>query len=148
MTLQGHSAIVRSLCFNPANDLILLSGGLVDQDIKVWNSETGKNFANLKGHSGGIYSIKMAGDGSFAVSVGTDKRIMLWDIRVSKSVGHIETEGLPDMNDVALSNSHPLESGSSMQSMQGSGSVVGCMSGFGVIGHVDGTLSIWNLAMR
>jgi len=88
----------------------------------------------------------MAGDGSFAVSVGTDKRIMLWDIRVSKSVGHIETEGLPDMNDVALSNSHPLEGGSTMQNMQGS--VVGCMSGFGVIGHVDGTLSIWNLAMR
>lgn len=43
MVLEGHSAIVRTLCFNPANDLILLSGGIVDTDIKVWDSETGKN---------------------------------------------------------------------------------------------------------
>lgn len=28
MILAGHSAIVRTLCFNPVNDLILLSGGL------------------------------------------------------------------------------------------------------------------------
>jgi WD40 repeat protein len=82
----------------------------------VWNSETGKNFANLKGHQGGIYSIKMAGDGSFAVSVGTDKKIMLWDIRVSKSVGHIETDHLPDMNDIALSNSTPQDLNESMPS--------------------------------
>lgn len=50
MVLEGHSAIVRTLCFNPTNDLILLSGGLVDKEIKVWDSETGKNVANLKGH--------------------------------------------------------------------------------------------------
>jgi hypothetical protein len=47
----------------------------------------------------------MAGDGSFAISVGIDKKIMLWDIRVSKSVGAIETENLADMNDIALTNS-------------------------------------------
>ena len=110
----------------------------------MWNSETGKNFANLKGHQGGIYSIKMAGDGSFAVSVGTDKKIMLWDIRVSKSVGHIETDHLPDMNDIALSNSTPQDLNESMPSQQ----PTEAMSGFGVVGHVDGSMSIWNLNMR
>lgn len=49
--------------------------------MKVWNSETGKNIANLKGHSDSIYSIKMTNDGSFAMSVGTDKFIRLWDVR-------------------------------------------------------------------
>jgi len=28
LPLQGHSAIVRTVCFNPADDLMLLSGGL------------------------------------------------------------------------------------------------------------------------
>lgn len=63
------------------DDLVLLSGGLNDNDLKVWNSETGKNYANLKGHSGSIYSIKMSNDGSYAMSVGTDKFIRIWDIR-------------------------------------------------------------------
>lgn len=63
LPLMGHSAIVRTVCFNPMDDLMLLSGGLSklnivncnifilgDTDIKVWNSETGRNIANLKGH--------------------------------------------------------------------------------------------------
>lgn len=28
LLLLGHSAIVRTVCFNPADDLVLLSGGL------------------------------------------------------------------------------------------------------------------------
>lgn len=28
MSLEGHQAIVRTVCFNPTNDLCLLSGGL------------------------------------------------------------------------------------------------------------------------
>lgn len=48
---------------------------IVDTEVKVWDSETGKNIANLKGHKGSIYSIKMSNDGSYAFSVGTDKFI-------------------------------------------------------------------------
>ena len=75
MTLEGHQAIVRTLCFNPTNDLLLLSGGLVDKEVKVWDSETGKNISNLKGHRSDVYSIKMSNDGSYAFSVGKDKFI-------------------------------------------------------------------------
>lgn len=94
LPLMGHSAIVRTVCFNPMDDFMLLSGGLSkyilsfiifllgDTDIKVWNSETGRNIANLKGHSGSIYSIKMSNDGSTAMSVGTDKFIRIWDVRM------------------------------------------------------------------
>lgn len=32
LPLQGHSAIVRTVCFNPADDLMLLSGGLSKDD--------------------------------------------------------------------------------------------------------------------
>jgi WD40 repeat protein len=91
MPLTGHQAIVRTVCFNPVNDLVLLSGGQTDKDVKVWNSETGQQIASLKGHTGdSINSIKMAQDGSFAISVGSDKKVLLFDIRVSKAVGSID----------------------------------------------------------
>mmetsp|Transcript_21393 Transcript_21393/g.20565 ORF Transcript_21393/g.20565 Transcript_21393/m.20565 type:complete len:88 (+) Transcript_21393:826-1089(+) len=86
MVLEGHQAIVRTLCFNPVNDLILLSGGIIDTEVKMWDSETGKNITNLKGHKGSIYSIKILPDGSSALSVGTDRFIHVWDLRTNQSV--------------------------------------------------------------
>lgn len=86
MELAGHKAIVRTVCFNPIDPTVLLSGGLMESDVKVWDTETGKNVANLKGHQGNIFSIKSSFDGSFAISVGTDKMIKIWDIRCKKNV--------------------------------------------------------------
>lgn len=86
MELSGHKAIVRTVCFNPIDPTVLLSGGLMESDVKVWDTETGKNVANLKGHQGNIFSIKSSFDGSFAISVGTDKMIKIWDIRCKKNV--------------------------------------------------------------
>lgn len=105
MVLEGHVAIVRTLCFNPTNDLILLSGGLVDQDVKVWDSETGKNIANLKGHKGDVYSIKMSNDGSYAFSVGKDRTIQIWDVRAQKSQAEIDGTMYKDMNDICFTSS-------------------------------------------
>ena len=117
MTLSGHQAIVRTVCFNPTNDLILLSGGQIDKDVKVWNSETGINIANLSGHSGDIHSIKMAADGSFAISVSTDKKILLFDIRCQKAVCKIDASMYPEMHDVALSNQQSLSSNAAASMM-------------------------------
>ena len=108
MTLQGHQAIVRTVCFNPINDLILLSGGQIDKDVKVWNSETGQQIASLKGHQGDINSIKMAHDGSYAISVGTDQKVLLFDIRAQKAVGSMDAQGMSQMYEVGLSNGNTL----------------------------------------
>jgi len=47
MELKGHKAIVRTVCFNPIDPTVLLSGGLMENDVKVWDTETGQNVANL-----------------------------------------------------------------------------------------------------
>jgi WD40 repeat protein len=86
MELKGHKAIVRTVCFNPLDPTVLLSGGLMENDVKVWDTEKGQNVANLQGHQGNIYSIKSSFDGSFAISVGTDKMVKIWDIRSRKYV--------------------------------------------------------------
>jgi WD40 repeat protein len=111
LVLKGHSAIVRTVCFDPSNDLVLLSGGLSDTDVKVWNSETGKNVSNLKGHSGSIYSIKMTADGSFAMSVGTDKFIRIWDVRAKSHVAAIDGTAYAEMNEIAFYQHQVLDSG-------------------------------------
>lgn len=50
LELSGHKAIVRTVCFNPIDPTVLLSGGLMENEVKVWDTETGANVANLKGH--------------------------------------------------------------------------------------------------
>jgi len=90
MELKGHKAIVRTVCFNPLDPTVLLSGGLMENDVKVWDTEKGQNVANLQGHQGNIYSIKASFDGSFAISVGTDKMIKIWDIRCKKYVDQMD----------------------------------------------------------
>ena len=62
----------------------------MENDVKVWDSETGQNVANLKGHQGNVNSIKASLDGSFAVSVGTDKKIKIWDIRAKSYVDSMD----------------------------------------------------------
>ena len=47
LELKGHQAIVRTVCFNPLDPTMLLSGGHMENDIKVWDNETGVNVANL-----------------------------------------------------------------------------------------------------
>ena len=100
LELVGHKAIVRTVCFNPVDPTILLSGGLLESNVKVWDTESGSNIANLLGHQGDIYSIKMSYDGSFAVSVGTDKTIKIWDVRCRQFVDYIDATGLSEMNEI------------------------------------------------
>ena len=143
------------MCFNPLDDLQLLSGGLSnntiynnnnidDTDLKVWNSETGRNVANLKGHSGSIYSIKMSNDGSYAMSVGTDKYIRLWDLRTKSSVCAIDGTSYADMNEICYSSSPSTEAGNMREEKLMNSS----LNGLACVGHVDGSLSFWDLNMR
>ncbi len=85
---------------------------LDDHELKVWNSESGKNVANLKGHSGSIYSIKMTSDGITAMSVGTDKYIRLWDVRTNQSIFAIDGTQYADMNEICFSSSPSLDGSS------------------------------------
>lgn len=114
----------------------MLSGGIIDTDVKVWDSETGKNVASLKGHKGGINSIKMTNDGSVAFSVGSDKFIQLWDVRVRASIGEINGTKFREMNDIAFAPS--LSTGVDNKAL----------NGLACVAHTDGMLTFWDMNMR
>ena len=124
--------------------------------MKVWNTETGKNFANLSGHKGDVHSIKMAQDGTYAVSVGTDKKILLFDIRCMKAVAWMDASHFPEMHDLALFSQASSIEGQNAQNLSSLGGMpsmpqqplVDSLNGFAAVGHNDGSVSIWNLNMR
>lgn len=97
----------------------------------------------------------MAQDGSYAISVGTDKKILLFDIRCMKAVASMDATHFPEMHDLALfSQPSNMDGGAgNMSSMGGmptspQNSLVDSLNGFAAIGHNDGSVSIWNLNMR
>lgn len=103
-----------NLCFSQVDSVSLFVFDkyiflLDDVAIKVWNCESGKNVANLQGHEGSIYSIKMSSDGSFGMSVGKDKYILLWDVRMKKSIASIDGTHYADMNEICFSSSPSID---------------------------------------
>ena len=83
LTLRGHKAKIRTVQFHPMNENILFSGGNTDNEIMVWDTETGERTQTLSGHEGGTFSIKALHSGTQLISVGKDSKLKLWDLRNS-----------------------------------------------------------------
>ena len=61
LTLKGHTAPVRSVCFSP--DGKRLASGSADQTVKVWDAQTGQEILTLKGHTGSVNSVCFSPNG-------------------------------------------------------------------------------------
>jgi len=151
--LTGHKATIRTLCFHPMEDHLLLSGGIVDSEIKVWNTEVGQCVQRLTGHVGAVYSIMAAGDGSFFASVGTDRKLRLWDLRTSRCTQLLNGEMLSEMNSVSINMAYQqmrAETKSKIAQMYIQKSLSQQQSlhksqKLAAIAHVDGLVSLWDL---
>lgn len=92
------------------------------------------------GHAGSINSIKVVSDGSFAMSVGTDKYIRIWDVRAKAHVCSIDGTAYTDMNEIAFAPQHSAESSDNTAGTQ--------LAGLACVGHQDGSMTFWDLNMR
>ncbi len=54
------------------------------RSIKLWDVDTGKNTATLKGHTKVVYSVSFSPDGKTLASGSYDKSIKLWDVAAGK----------------------------------------------------------------
>lgn len=81
-------------------------------DIKVWDTVTGQELFNLKGHSRSIHSLAFSPDGKILASGSRDKSVKLWDMRTGKLLESL-TGHTSDVNAVAFSPyGHVLATGS------------------------------------
>lgn len=82
--LKGHDRPVMAVAFSP-DGRTLASASEVNNLIKIWDVETGKNTATLTGHEGTVASIAFHHDGKLLASGSFDKTIKLWDIAAGKA---------------------------------------------------------------
>ncbi len=85
--LDGNREFIQSLAFSPdgrlllSGDAALLTADIRDQDVYVWDVETGDRLAVLEDHFGWIQSIAFSPDArTVAIGEATGSRIIFWDL--------------------------------------------------------------------
>ena len=119
-SLEGHSDLIFSVAFNPNGEI--LASGSGDNQIKLWDWQTGTELKTLSGHQNGITRVVFSPDGTLLASASQDNTIKLWNWQEGREIqsflGH--KDGVLDL---AFSPHNPwLASGSQ-----------------------DKTIKIWNL---
>jgi len=84
--LTGHTNGVWSVAVSPDGASIV--SGSVDDSIRVWDLETGKErLSPLLGHTKSVYSVAISSDGRLIASGSADKTVRLWDLKTGAAVG-------------------------------------------------------------
>lgn len=79
MTLAGHRHVVSSLAFSP--DGKILASGSTDNDIRLWDTHTGKHKKTLMGHTNCVNNVSFSPDGTTLVSSSDDGTVLIWEIK-------------------------------------------------------------------
>jgi WD40 repeat protein len=83
-----HSRWVNSVAWSPDGTRIASSGG--DGIVQVWDSCTGHNFSNYKGHIGrsltSTWQAQWSPDGKYIASSGYGPTVHVWDSRMGKAI--------------------------------------------------------------
>jgi WD40 repeat protein len=75
--IAGHSA------FSPDGKL-LVTKSVSEQNLKLWDVQTGKLFQAFIGHTGDVIRIAFSPDGKLIASIGADNSLKLWEAQTGK----------------------------------------------------------------
>ena len=127
-SLTGNQGTVRSLCFEPTNDSILLSANTGESTIKLWDTMKGINLVCLEGHNSDVNVVKWSNDLQLFASCSFDKTIRFWDIRDYKYINILSSVQYADINDISIFS-------------KGGDTIV-------AVGHADGLVTIWDYSKQ
>ncbi|MEO1431168.1 MAG: caspase family protein [Cyanobacteria bacterium J06633_8] len=160
--LKKHKRKVYNVVFNPQNSQQLASSS-ADGTIRLWNL-VNREYQELTGHQGEVYSLSFSNDGKTLVSSSLDKTIKLWNVETGKQIstliGHKSKVHSIDFNP---QDNTQLVSGSAdgtvqLWNLETGESKILSKRNYNVLtvhfspdgkklasGSIDGTVHIWNL---
>lgn len=83
-SLKGHDSKVNAIVFNDNSTILASAGG--DNDILLWDTQTGKLIKELKGASTEIDLLKFSDDGRSIVIAYADASFRFWDLSGSNTI--------------------------------------------------------------
>ncbi|MBL9175412.1 MAG: protein kinase, partial [Verrucomicrobiales bacterium] len=75
----GKDYGVSSLAISPDDKVLVTATGFAEDTIRVWEAETGRPLAELKGHTGWVGEVTFSRDGRWLASAAADQTIRLWE---------------------------------------------------------------------
>jgi WD40 repeat protein len=73
---SGHEGPVVSLAFSPDGGRLL--SGSIDNTVRLWDVDGGREIRRFDGHNGGIFSLDFSPDGQYFASGSPDASVIIW----------------------------------------------------------------------
>ena len=110
LAILDQKGTVRSVIFPPTENNFVFSGGSGDNNINMWDTETGKKINSLTGQKESINSLKFSVDENTSVkllgSCGNDNLICFHDYRTNNPVKTVEIKNHGEINDISFTNDY------------------------------------------
>ena len=107
LAIPDQRGTVRTILFNPEDESYLISGGSMDSNINVWDTESGGKIQSLLGHNGDIHTLKFSIDNNGILgSTAKDKKINFYDLKTDKPIFFIDANNHGEINDITFTNDY------------------------------------------
>ena len=110
LAILDQKGTIRSVLFPPTENNVFFSGGSCDNNINMWDTESGKKINSLIGHKECINSLKFSVDENSSVkllgSCGNNNIICFHDYRTNNPVKKIEIINHGEINDISFTNDY------------------------------------------
>ena len=104
-TGREHNGKVNAVAWSP-NGNILATGGQ-DGTVRLWNPNSGVNFAVLRGHTRAVTSVTFSSDGRTLASGSAAGDIRFWDVNTQRQLRRIYVWGTNHIKDIEFHPSQP-----------------------------------------
>ena len=110
LAILDQKGTVRSVIFPPTENNFVFSGGSGDNNINMWDTDSGKKINSLTGQKESINSLKFSVDENASVkllgSCGNDNIICFHDYRTNNPVKIVEIKNHGEINDISFTNDY------------------------------------------